>query len=203
MCKYPKYKVLIFDLGNTILPIAPELTVQAFRNLGFAEDILTPNESTGKVLSKYQKGEIATVDFLAFLKSQLPQKVAEEQIIEAWNAMLLDFPKAHLELLEDLQKTHQLILLSNTNALHTMCFEAKALKFGKPLSSYFDAVYYSQEIGMSKPDAAIYEYVHHKHSLHDKKVLFLDDLRENLVVPERLGWEVVKVSRKKTILDLR
>ncbi len=146
MCKYPKYKVLIFDLGNTILPIAPELTVQAFRNLGFAEDILTPNESTGKVLSKYQKGEIATVDFLAFLKSQLPQKVAEEQIIEAWNAMLLDFPEAHLELLEDLQKTQQLILLSNTNVLHTMCFEAKSLKFGKPLSSYFDAVYYSQEV---------------------------------------------------------
>ncbi len=202
MCKYPKYEVLIFDLGNTILPIVPELTVRAFRNLGFEENVLRPNESIQKILSGYQKGEIETADFLAFLKSQLPQQIAEKQIIEAWNAMLLDFPKAHLELLEDLHKTHQLILLSNTNALHTASFEAKALKFGKPLSSYFDAVYYSQEIGMSKPDAAIYEYVHQKHSLHDKKVLFLDDLSENLVVPKHLGWEVVQILREKTILDL-
>ncbi|PIE85826.1 MAG: hypothetical protein CSA05_03705 [Bacteroidia bacterium] len=77
------------------------------------------------------------------------------------------------------------------------------MKFGKPLSSYFDAVYYSQEVGMSKPNEAIYEYIHQKHSLHGKKVLFLDDLSENLVVPKRLGWEVVQISREKTILDLR
>ncbi len=199
--KYADFEILVFDLGNTILPIAPELTLNAFQELGFKENIFQSDKEMANLLSEYQQGKITSTAFLLALKKYLPAKTSEEQIIRAWNTMLLDFPNAHLELLEKLQQTHELILLSNTNALHADCFESKALESGKPLHSYFDAIYYSHQLGLSKPTVEIYKYVHSQHSLQNKKTLFLDDIAENLVVPQRLGWQTAQISKEKTILN--
>ncbi len=200
--KYTDFEVIIFDLGNTILPIAPELTLNAFQELGFDGNIFEPSKEIAKLLSEYQKGKITTENFLSTLKKYLPSKTSKEQIVKAWNAMLLDFPEAHLKLLEELKHTHELILLSNTNALHADCFEKKALELGKPLASYFNTTYYSHQLGLSKPTVEIYKYVHSQHNLQSKKVLFLDDIAENLVVPQRLGWKTVQITEEKTILSL-
>ncbi len=199
--KYSDFEVLLFDLGNTILPIDPELTVQAFKNLGFRENLSAPDEEMTNLLSKYQEGKISSEDFLFSLQENLPSQASNKQLIKAWNAMLLDFPQEHLLLLEKLQKTHQLILISNTNELHADCFEKKALEFGKSLPSYFDAVCYSHELGLNKPNVEIYEYVHSLYNLQGKKVLFLDDIAENLVAPQTLGWKTAQISKDKTILN--
>ncbi len=199
--KYADFEVLVFDLGNTILPIAPELTLNAFQELGFKKNIFQPDKEIDNLLSEYQQGKVTSTAFRVALQRHLPEKTSEEQIVKAWNAMLLDFPEAHLELLKKLQQTHELILLSNTNTLHAECFEKKVLKLGKPLSSYFDAIYYSHQLGLSKPTIEIYEYIHSKHNLQNKKVLFLDDTAENLVVPQTLGWQTAQISKEKTILN--
>ncbi|PVX52200.1 putative hydrolase of the HAD superfamily [Balneicella halophila] len=201
MSKYDEYEVLIFDLGNTILPIAPELTIQSFQSLGFEGDILKPHVKLKRLLSNYQKGEVSTTYFLSFLQNELSKEVAEYEVVEAWNAMLLDFPKEHIALIKQLKETHQLILLSNTNELHTQCFQAKAASLYFRLSDYFHKVYYSQELGMSKPDKEIFDFVHKENLLDGKKVLFLDDLEENLVYPQEIGWNVGQVSTTKTILE--
>lgn len=92
-------------------------------------------------------------------------------------------------------------MLCTQNALHAKCFESKAKQHGKPLSSYFGKAYYSHELGLSKPDIDIFGYVHKEQKLEGKKVLFLDDLAENLVAPKELGWDVVRISEERTILD--
>lgn len=117
--------------------------------------------------------------------------------------MLLNFPQAHLELLKNLKQKHTLLLLSNTNALHTACFEAKAALQSTPLQFYFDKIYYSHELGMSKPKREIYAYVHEKHHLNNKKVLFLDDLSENLQIPNQMGWTTAQISQDITILHFQ
>lgn len=201
MYKYAAYDTLVFDLGNTILPIAPKLTTRAFQALGFKEDILKPTQQVRIALANYEKGLLSSPDFIAFIEKQLPSKVTKTQIVDAWNAMLLEFSQKHFDLLSKLRKTHTVILLSNTNALHAQCFEAKARRQGAPLSSYFAKIYYSHEIGMSKPDEEIYNYLQNTSYCLGKKVLFLDDLAENLCVPRRLGWDAVQISPEKTILD--
>lgn len=201
MYKYAAYDTLIFDLGNTLLPIAPNLTTQAFRSLGFVGDIGEPTKEIQTVFAKYQRGLLSTTTFLDCLQMRLPKKVTKAQITDAWNAMLLEFPQVHFQLLKKLHTTHTTLLLSNTNELHAQCFEEKARRQGAPLSSYFDKVYYSHEIGMSKPEEEIYNYLHNTSYCLGKKVLFLDDLAENLRIPRRLGWEAVQISPDKTILD--
>lgn len=203
MYKYSDYDALIFDLGNTILPIAPQLTVEAFYQLEFKEDVLNPSEEVQIILDDYQKGLIPSRDFLLSLQRQFPEKVEIESISRAWSAMLLDFPMAHLKLLKKLKKTHEILLLSNTNALHQVFFEKKAEKGGYPLGELFDKIFYSHILGKSKPDAEIYEYVHENAGLTGKRVLFLDDLAENLIEPKRLEWDAVQISEGNTILDFQ
>lgn len=203
MYKYANYDVLIFDLGNTILPIAPELTTTAFCELGFDGNILQPSKEIQLMLDNYQKGRVSSPEFLKFLHSQLSKELTVEVIKKAWNAMLLDFPNMHLQLLARLKKTHRLILLSNTNSLHAECFEAKAKQQGKALHTFFDVAYYSHELGLSKPDSAIYKYVQKDSDLEGKSILFLDDLSENLVVPQKMGWDVVQISQGRGILDFQ
>lgn len=201
MLKYDKYEVIIFDLGNTILPISPQQTIMAFHSLGFSGNILQPPKELSLLLSHYQKGCVDSFSFLEQIKTYLAPNVTKEQIIEAWNAMLLEFPPEYIALLKRLKETHQLILLSNTNDLHTLCFEAKAKAMGFSLTDYFNKIYYSHKLGLSKPNKEIYDYVYTENNLSTKKVLFLDDLEENLIIPQNIGWDISLVSEKRTILN--
>ncbi len=203
MHKYNAFKVLIFDLGNTILPINPQKTVLEFEKLGFKGNILMPKEDISEILESYQQGKISSLEFLSLIKAELPPQATTSQIINAWNAMLLDFPAENIALLRELKQTHLLLLLSNTNDLHAKFFETKANEQGFELSSLFDAVYYSHELEMSKPNTDIYTYIHEKEQLENKTVLFLDDLAENLEFPQKIGWETQLISEKYSILDLK
>jgi putative hydrolase of the HAD superfamily len=47
-----------------------------------------------------------------------------QEILKAWNAVLLDFPLYRLEFLQMLSTKYRLFLLSNTDAIHIAKFES-------------------------------------------------------------------------------
>jgi epoxide hydrolase-like predicted phosphatase len=64
-----------------------------------------------------------------------------------------------------------------------------------PLAELFDDIVDSSEVGVRKPDAAIYELALERlGGLAPEAAIFLDDLRENLEVAERLGMRGVLVE---------
>lgn len=202
MKKYDNFDVIVFDLGNTILPLSVESTIKAFQKLGLDGNILSLPKEQNAILETYQKGLISSEEFLSQIKEILPKPTTSEDIVWAWNTMLLEFPKAHLVLLEKLHKTHKTILLSNTNEIHEVHFKALAKKQGYELEELFHSVYYSHNIYMSKPSIEIYQLLHNEHHLENKKVLFLDDLQENIDTAITLGWQGYLVTKEKGILDL-
>lgn len=170
---------IIFDLGGVILNLDYELTIQSFKSLGEERfDEFYTQAKQSDLIDQYERGEISTAIFVSTLKNMLPEKVTEEQMTDAWNAMLLDLPKHRIEFLEQISAQLPIFLFSNTNDLHYQAFTARIQKeFGNKelLDELFVQAYFSHLVGKRKPDAEAFETVLQNHHLQADKVLFIDD----------------------------
>ena len=78
------------------------------------------------------------------------------------------------------------LLLSNTNAIH-MDYIFERYRF----LDDFDAHVLSHEVGLLKPDAAIYRYTLEKYGLAAERTVFLDDLTTNVEGARRVGMQAI------------
>ena len=56
--------------------------------------------------------------YFGILKKHLDPAVTDDQVIAAWNAMILDIPLQRVNLLEDVRKSYRIFILSNSNEIH-------------------------------------------------------------------------------------
>ena len=95
-------------------------------------------------------------------------------------------------------------MLSNINELHEIEID-KRLKRELDIvdfrSNYFDKVYYSHLIGMRKPDAEIYSFVHGDLGVTPSDILFIDDLESNIEAAKEAGWNGVVHSPNNDIIN--
>jgi len=190
----PEIKHIIFDLGGVILNIDYAQTAQAFKQLGFTDfDELYTQFKQSALFVQLEKGLISPEAFLAELKNHGRQQVANQPLIDAWNAMLLDLPVGNLRLLERLQTQYRLFLLSNTNAIHYQHFfdQVAELTGRRDLSPYFEQEYYSHLIGKRKPDAAVFKHIIDDRQIEPGNTLVIDDSPQHLTTAEALGFQTV------------
>lgn len=79
-----------------------------------------------------------------------------------------------------------LYLLSNTNQIHVEFFEAAFPVFG-----LFDGAIYSHEVGLMKPDPAIFEVVKSTLPINPSKTVYIDDLPANCEAGRAAGFLAV------------
>jgi putative hydrolase of the HAD superfamily len=77
------------------------------------------------------------------------------------------------------------------------------LRAKRPLEALFDVVIASCEVGLIKPDPAIYRHCLGALDIPAEEVLFVDDVRGNLVAAEALGIRVFHFDDKATVTQLR
>ncbi|WP_339609100.1 HAD family phosphatase [uncultured Planktosalinus sp.] len=179
-------KTILFDFGDVFLNLDKNATKIEFQKLGlseFTDEMLEINK-------QYEKGTIHTKTFIDYYKNQL-SRATNQQLIDSWNSILLDFPKHRLAFLEKLSasKKYQLLLLSNTNELHIDWIK-QHINVYEQFKNCFDAFYLSHEINLRKPDAAIYQIILKNHKLKADQVLFIDDTNENTQAAKQLGFYI-------------
>ncbi|MFB9111009.1 HAD family hydrolase [Flavobacterium gyeonganense] len=190
---------IIFDFGDIFINLDKEATISGLKKLGMTEW----NSEFDRLNLLFETGDISHDDFLAGFQAQLPNASIEE-ILEAWNAVLADFPLYRLEFLQMLSKKYRLFLLSNTDSIHIATFENKSgVSFYRDFYQCFEKVYFSFEIGIRKPNPEAYQYIINKHELSPKRTLFVDDKKENTDAAAALGLHVwnLQVS-KEDVVDL-
>lgn len=190
---------IIFDFGNVFINLAEEAPFEHMRKAG----LVCWNEDLDNLNKRYEKGKIKEADFFSGLQRYIPNKSFEE-IREAWNAILLDFPLYRLEFLQRLSTKYRLFLLSNTDATHIEKFENKVGQtFSREFYQCFEKVYFSFEIGLRKPDPEIFNYIINKHDLSPKRTLFVDDNKHNTDVASNLGLNIWNLQvGKEDVVDL-
>jgi glucose-1-phosphatase len=112
---------------------------------------------------------------------------------------LREIPQERIDLIKFLRKNYRTAVLSNTNQIHVEKFDEilQQNTSEKSLFELFDLVFLSHEMGLAKPDVAIYETVLKKISISPDKVLFFDDLAANLEGAKKTGIQTYQISIKR------
>jgi glucose-1-phosphatase len=176
-------KNIIFDLGGVILNLDNARTEQAFASMGvrrFADHF--GHGHADSFFRDYEVGKISDRQFIDALKALAHPDTGDEQIVNGWNAMLLDFPAERIAMLDDLRAHYRLFLFSNTNSLHLDHFsKTYRATFGpKELEEHFEKAYYSHLLGMRKPDPKPFEHILRENELVGSETLFVDDALVNV-----------------------
>jgi len=197
---------IVFDLGNVVINIDPELTLCRFRELGVVDfDEMYTIMCQTDVFDRLDTGKITLAEFQQAIRDFAKAKFADEWIDEAWCAMLLDFPEENAELLQKLRAGgYRLYLLSNTNEMHIDHY-TKYLKqqFGRDLlAELFDRTFYSHEIGYRKPNREAFEFVLKAERLKPAETLFIDDLEHNVIGARKTGMQAYHHRKGERLIDL-
>lgn len=175
-------KNIIFDLGGVLLPIDYVATTNAFAAFGVPEASVFYSQQAQKPLfDRFEKGEISGAEFVFELKKLFPS-VAENELLNAWNALLGVFPAERLKLLKKAATHYRIFLLSNTNSIHINRFlsDLKGHAGIEDFHAYFEQVYYSFETGFRKPEKEIFDLVLLENNLNAGETVFLEDTKYNV-----------------------
>ncbi len=195
-------KNIIFDFGDIFINLDKTATPREMSKFGFTK--MTPQIE--EIAQSYEKGLMSSKDFISKMSSIFPNATNNE-LLYAWNAILLDFPEYRLEFLEALVKgnKYRLFLLSNTNEIHIdeVIRKIGAEKFNR-FKNCFEQFYLSHEIHFRKPNADIYEFVLNTNNLIAAETFFIDDTKENTDTAEKLGIKCWNLQvGKEDIINLK
>jgi glucose-1-phosphatase len=189
-------KNILFDLGGVLYHIDYNLTIKAFEKLGidnFHKHF--SQQQQNNLFDRLETGRVSSEEFISEMKVLLP-KCSDKQIIDAWNALLLEIPQENIQLLEKLSKKYKLYLLSNTNSIHIERINEQLYKKYnfKNLNPLFDTVFLSHEIGMRKPNTDTFEYVLDEAGINANETLFIEDSIQHIESANNVGiqtrlWE--------------
>ncbi len=193
---------IIFDLGGVLLNIDYHLTEQAFVKAGIQNfgAIYSQLQQT-PIFDDFETGRINEEFFIEAMQMASKTNLTASSIVDAWNAMLLDFPLRRLQILQQLRGHYDLFLLSNTNTIHEQAFNQILMNQHQipNLGVFFDRVYLSHRVGLRKPDTKIFQKVIDDNNLTPEYTLFIDDSPQHIEGAKSLGIQTIFLEKGMTI----
>lgn len=191
---------IIFDLGGVILNLDFNRTIDQFKILGKENfEKLYTKSYQDRIFDQFETGKVSAQEFRDYMKKFMAPGISDEQIDFAWNAMLLDLPKARIDLLLRLKKEYKIFLFSNTNEIHLDAFQNIILnQYGNEnlLETIFHQTYYSHLVGKRKPDAEAFQTVIDDQNLDPQRTLFIDDSIQHVEGSRELGITAIHLVNR-------
>ncbi len=199
------FKTIIFDFGGVVIDIDPQLTIDEFKKLGMSDsDTFLKPGFINNVIRKFERGILTPEVFRDKVRAEAGINFTDQQIDDAWNALLFDIPAERIEVIEEVKENHKILLLSNSNEIHyDLYVRDLQLRFGyREFDELFDKAYFSFDLHLSKPDVEIYEFVMYQHKLNPDETLFIDDNIDNINTAKSLGWKTFHLESPNRIRDI-
>ena len=193
---------IVFDLGNVILDIDTELSRIEFAKYGLRDfDKLYTLAAQSEIFDRLEVGSISPQEFYNEFRALTKSKLNDNIIEKCWNALIIDYTPARIELLNKLMDKYRTFILSNTNLIHYNFYTALLQDKHKTsgLESLVEKAYFSHEIGLKKPGHKIFEYVLSDSNLVAANTLFIDDNESNINTANKIGFKTILL--KNTTLE--
>jgi putative hydrolase of the HAD superfamily len=186
---------LVFDLGNVLLPINLDKTYEAFASYSNAFNAAEIKQITADegLWVNYESGIQTDFEFQKSISDRFNLSCNSTQFQVAFNALLLGFDQDTCQYIRSLQSSFPLFLLSNTSKIHSDVF----LNPTFPNFNVFDAfqqIHFSFEMGLVKPNQAIYQQVVQQNQLENHQIVFFDDNFSNIESAKEFGWDAVLIN---------
>jgi glucose-1-phosphatase len=182
---------LLFDLGRVVLDIDFNRTLGLWASHAGCEPAqLAKRFLRDDLYGRHEKGEISDEAFFAGLRSSLGIELSDTQFIEGWNAIFVGEMPGINQLLARAAKRLPLYAFSNTNAPHIAYFSGQYAE----VLGHFREIFLSSAIGLRKPDAEAYDHVVQAIGVPAERIVFFDDLAENIEGAKERGLKAVLVN---------
>lgn len=192
----PPIAALLFDLGNVLLEIdfrralahwAPfsALTPEALRKT-FGPDA---------AYQRHERGELEATEYFDHLRKKLKLNASDAQIEAGWNAIFVGEISATVETVRSTALPRH--VLTNTNHTHQRYWNAR---FAHTLTG-FDRLFSSAAMGHRKPERKAFEHVAQALKLNPERILFFDDLAENIAGARAAGLQAIHVRTPQDVKD--
>ena len=182
---------LLFDLGRVVIDIDFNKALACWAGHAGRE----PSELSGRfgpdeTFRRHETGEASDAEFFAALRRTLGVELSDAQFLEGWNAIFAGEMPGMNALLARAAKRLPLYAFSNTNRPHVAHFS----KSFADVLGHFREIFLSSTIGLRKPDAAAYDHVVKAIGVPAQRIVFFDDLAENIEGARMRGLTAVHVT---------
>ncbi len=182
---------LLFDLGRVVLDLDFNRTLRLWAQHAACEPAeLARRFLRDELYHRHEKGEISDEAFFAGLRLSLGVDISDAQFVEGWNAIFIGEMPGIGQLLSRASQRLPLYAFSNTNAPHVAYFSREFAEVLKP----FRKIFVSSTIGLRKPDAEAYDHVVQAIGAPAERIVFFDDLAENIEGARQRGLKAVLVT---------
>ena len=197
-------ETIIFDLGEVIIDLDSKRVIDQFQKHSdkSAKDIIRLI-SKSQDLIDYEVGKMTDVEFCQVVNELLSIELSQASFEAIWNSFLGTIQLDKLHLMLDLKEKFNVLILSNTNAIHQSAFDRRVGELipSKTMADMVHTAYYSHELGLRKPDPHIYQKVIDLQNLNPAKTIFFDDRLENITAAQDRGIQAIQVTYSDQILD--
>lgn len=188
---------IVFDVGRVLIDVNYDTLFQFLWDHGAS--VHTEQEFIRQTdMLRYERGQIDDDTFLARLNNLFTTPPGREAIINAWQDLFTPIDDM-LALANRLKSDYGVYLLSNTNSLHWQ-YVVPQYK----LDQISHGLLTSFELGVMKPDPAIFRHAEQQFGLQAENTVFIDDIQENATGAIACGWYGIHhISTIKTVQLLR
>ncbi|HEX8278216.1 MAG TPA: HAD family phosphatase, partial [Segetibacter sp.] len=197
---------IIFDLGGVFIEIDFKKTENAFISLGITNFNHFYTQHTASTLFEdLETGKLNPEEFYEGFRKETGSSITDDQIRDAWNDMLGNFPAERLEWLEEIRGRYKTYLFSNTNIIHYDAFQKiyRECTGKNDFDDYFIRAYYSHNLGLRKPYPESFKKLLELENLNADETLFVDDTAKNINGAEEAGLQTFLLLPPKTVFDLK
>ena len=184
---------IIIDFGGVLVRLDKSASIQAYRDLGMDAVAAYINDyRSDGIFRQLEHGEIDMKEFCNEARRLTGVNANDEAIEDAWLRLLVGVPHERLEKILELRKKYRVFLLSNTNAFH---WDYSVKEYFKDSDRYFEKMYLSYKLGLTKPDRRIVEYMLSDAGINPDESLLLDDSADNCKAAEELGIHTLLIGK--------
>lgn len=185
--------ILVSDLGNVIVLFDMSIALRRFKlsfglSMAKIQSFLLKND----IPPRLDTGELQPEQFHRLFLDRFKITMDFPEFCRYWNE-IFSLNTEYLDFIRCYEKQFTFVILSNTNSVHWNYIEKKYPSIRK----LFHNRILSFEEGIKKPDRKIFEKLF-KFQADPEKMIFIDDLEENVAAARKTGIPSIQYTRFQT-----
>lgn len=189
--------LFVFDLGNVVIRTDFSIPGEVWsRYCGRTAKELLGDFRIDNEFESFECGRMSSRDYHGHFNRLLGIDLTFNEFVEGWNAIYQGLFEQVIVAVRRLKNEGRVVALTNTNEVHCDVWP----RLYPTLLDLFETIYISNEVGLRKPDPALFKLVLEREAMKPADTVFFDDNAENVAAARALGIRSVLVASPEDVV---